>query len=70
MTEDVVNLPKHYTNGKIEVLDFILDQDLPYLEANIVKYICRHRLKNGIEDIQKAEFYIKRLILELENAEI
>ena len=63
---DSVNHPSHYTQGKIEVLDFILDQDLPYLAGNIVKYICRYRFKNGVEDLQKAEFYLKRLIKELE----
>ena len=63
---DPVNNPSHYTQGKIEVLDFILDQDLPYLAGNIVKYICRYRFKNGVEDLQKAEFYLKRLIKELE----
>ena len=62
---DPVNNPSHYTQGKIEVLDFILDQDLPYLAGNIVKYICRYRYKNGVEDLQKAEFYLKRLIKEL-----
>jgi len=62
---DPVNNPSHYTQGKIEVLDFILDQDLPYLAGNIVKYICRYRFKNGVEDLQKAEFYLKRLIKEL-----
>ena len=62
---DPVNNPSHYTQGKIEVLDFILDQDLPYLAGNIVKYICRYRFKNGVEDLQKAEFYLKRLIEEL-----
>ena len=60
-----VTHPPHYTQGKIEVLDFILDQDLPYLAGNIVKYICRYRFKNGVEDLQKAEFYLKRLIEEL-----
>ena len=62
---DPVTHPSHYTQGKIEVLDFILDQDLPYLAGNIVKYICRYRFKNGVEDLQKAEFYLKRLIKEL-----
>ena len=63
---DTVNNPAHYTQGKIEVLDFILDQDLPYLPGQVIKYICRYRFKNGLEDLQKAEFYLKRLIEELE----
>ena len=63
---DTVNHPSHYTQGKIEVLDFILDQDLPYLPGQVIKYICRYRYKNGVEDLRKAEFYLKRLIRELE----
>ena len=63
---DTVNNPAHYTHGKIEVLDFILDQDLPYLPGQVIKYICRYRFKNGLEDLQKAEFYLKRLIEGLE----
>ena len=41
--------PKHYKQGKIEVIDFILDQKMGYLESNILKYICRYKLKNGLE---------------------
>ena len=63
---DPVSHPAHYTQGKIEVLDFILDQGLPYLPGQVIKYICRYRFKNGLEDLQKAEFYLKRLIEEWE----
>ena len=70
MSNDSVNRPKHYTNGKIDVLDFILDQNLPYIEGNIVKYICRHKLKNGLEDVQKAEFFVKKLIENYNNKEM
>ena len=51
---DNVNHPKHYTQGKIEVIDFILDQKMGYLESNILKYICRYKYKNGLEDLKKA----------------
>lgn len=64
---DNVNHPKHYTQGKIEVIDFILDQKMPYLESNILKYICRHRYKNGLEDLKKAQWYINKLIEVTEN---
>jgi hypothetical protein len=59
---DNVNHPKHYTQGKIEVIDFILDQKMGYLESNIVKYICRYKYKNGLEDLKKAQWYINKLI--------
>jgi hypothetical protein len=65
--EDVVNHPVHYNRGKIEVLDFIRDQDAPYLAGQVLKYICRYRFKNGLEDLKKAEFYLKRLIKETED---
>jgi hypothetical protein len=63
---DPVNRPAHYRQGKIEVLDFILDQKFPYLEGQIVKYVSRHRWKgDSIQDLRKAEFYLKRLIADL-----
>ena len=40
MTDQIKN-PKHYTKGKIQVWDFIIDQGLGFLSANIIKYICR-----------------------------
>ena len=54
--------PKHYKQGKIEVIDFILDQKMGYLESNILKYICRYKLKNGLEDLKKAQWYLNKLI--------
>ena len=53
MDEDKIT-PNHYKQGNIEVIDFILDQDMDYLTASITKYICRWRFKNGIEDLKKA----------------
>lgn len=64
---DLVNHPPHYTAGKIECLDFILDQDLPYLAGQVVKYVVRYRHKGTPrQDLEKAEFYLKRLLKELE----
>ena len=59
---DMVNNPPHYTTGKIEVLDFIEDQKFGYLDGQVIKYVSRYRHKNGIEDLKKAEFYLRRLI--------
>ena len=56
--------PQHYQQGKIQVIDFITDQKFNWLEGNIVKYICRYKTKNGLEDLYKAQFYLKRLINE------
>lgn len=63
---DEVYRPMHYTQGNIEVLDFILDQKLPYLAGQVLKYICRYKHKDGIKDLKKAAFYLDRLIKEME----
>lgn len=65
---DVVNHPAHYTNGKVECIDAIesavsgLDGMEALLTGQILKYVWRQHWKNGVEDLQKAEFYLKRLI--------
>ena len=59
---DIVNSPKHYTQGGIEPIDYILANDLDFLEGNVVKYVTRHKFKNGLEDLKKAEYYLKVLI--------
>ena len=60
--EDIINHPKHYTNGKIEPIDYINANDMDYLEGNIIKYISRYKYKNGKEDLYKAKFYLNMLI--------
>lgn len=52
----------HYTQFKIQPLEFAMVNNLPFCEGNIVKYICRYKLKNGIEDLKKARFYLDKLI--------
>ena len=66
--EDVVNHPSHYTDGKIEVIEFIEDKKLNYHRGNAIKYICRAGQKDPqkeIEDLQKAIWYINREIRNL-----
>ena len=66
---DAVNHPSHYTDGKIEVIDFIEDKGLGFCLGNAVKYIARAGKKDAtkeIEDLQKAVWYIERRITELE----
>lgn len=65
---DAVNHPTHYTDGKIEVIDFIEDKKLGYHLGNVVKYVCRAGKKDPekeIEDLQKAEWYLHRKIQKL-----
>lgn len=66
---DMVNHPSHYTDGRIEVIDFIEDKKLNYHRGNAVKYICRAGKKDPekeVEDLQKAAWYINREIQRLE----
>ncbi|NLW90979.1 MAG: DUF3310 domain-containing protein [Syntrophomonadaceae bacterium] len=60
-----VDHPSHYNTGKIEVIDFIEDQDLNFSRGNALKYLCRAGKKetsNEVEDLQKAAWYINREI--------
>lgn len=51
----------HY-RGAIQTWDYILAHDLGFLEGNIVKYVTRFRKKNGIQDLEKAQHYLQKLI--------
>ena len=57
---DKIN-PSYYRK-KIEVSDFIDEYDLNYFEGNVIKYVVRHKAKNGLEDLEKAKWYLERLI--------
>lgn len=62
---EAVNHPQHYNKGKIEVIDYIEDQDMNFNLGNAVKYISRAGIKNKttqIEDLEKAKWYIQREI--------
>lgn len=66
---DNVNHPSHYTDGNIEVIDFIEDKKLNYHRGNALKYLCRAGKKDPakeVEDLQKAVWYINREIQRLE----
>lgn len=64
--QDVVNKPKHYTYGDIEVIDYIeqvtknYKPELAFAIGNAIKYISRANHKNGKEDLDKARWYLKR----------
>lgn len=60
-----IDHPSHYNTGKIEVIDFIEDQNLNFHRGNAVKYIARAGIKDKekeIEDLFKALWYINREI--------
>ena len=52
----------HYARYNIQPIDFIIDNNLDWCEANVVKYITRWRDKNGVEDLRKAMHYIQLLL--------
>ena len=65
--KDLVNHPPHYNKGDIECIDAIeamLTQEefVGYLRGNSLKYRWRFRYKNGIQDLEKAEWYEKKLM--------
>ena len=67
--DDPINHPRHYTSGRIEVIEFIEDQKLPFHLSTALKYICRAGKKDPTkttEDLEKAVWYIKRYIRLLE----
>ena len=63
---DMVNSPAHYNKSGIETIDIIEsvtdDGFESYLQGNILKYLCRYKYKNGVEDLEKARWYLNRLI--------
>lgn len=69
---DNVNHPSHYTQGGIECIDALKAATVgktgieAVCVANVIKYLFRYENKNGLEDVRKAQWYINRLIQELE----
>ena len=66
---DMVNHPPHYQSSSgLEVIDVIeaftehLTGDEATNTGNVIKYICRWKEKNGLEDLKKARWYLDRLI--------
>lgn len=64
---DNVNHPKHYETGRFECIE-VMEEALGieavrgFCLCNAFKYIYRCRNKNGLEDIKKADWYLKKLI--------
>lgn len=58
----------HYKSLKIQPIEYIDANNLPYLEGNVVKYVTRHASKNGVQDIDKAIHYLE-LIKQMRYAE-
>lgn len=68
---DTVNNPSHYKRGEIDCIEALKasmskEQFLGHLKATAIAYLWRYDLKNGLEDVKKAKWYIDRMIKELE----
>jgi len=67
---DLVNSPPHYNQAGVECIEAIKaatdDGYEYYLQGNIIKYLWRYRYKNGIQDLEKAQWYLNKLIETLE----
>ena len=65
--EDPVNSPKHYARGGIEVIEVLEKKMSPeafkgFLMGNVLKYVLRHEYKNGKQDLEKASWYLRKMI--------
>ena len=58
--------PAHYSAFAIQPTEYIMANDLNWLQGNVVKYVTRYPLKNGLEDLKKARHCVDQLIKELE----
>ena len=65
---DVVNKPPHYNQGGMEAIYYIKQQlgegIVDYCEGNVLKYLHRWRYKNGLQDLQKAQWYLNKMVKE------
>jgi hypothetical protein len=52
----------HYKDMKIQPAQFINENNLPFAEGNAIKYICRHKHKGEVQDLEKAKHYIDMII--------
>ena len=51
----------HYKDYDIQPIEFIVANEIPYMESNVIKYVCRHRDKNGVQDLNKAIHYLEMM---------
>lgn len=59
---DPINAPEHYTSHASGVQPIDIAEHMTFCLGNVVKYVMRFEKKGGLEDLRKAEFYIKREI--------
>ena len=52
----------HYKKYKIQPVEFIIKNNIGFVEGNIIKYVLRFKEKGGVQDLEKAKHYIELLI--------
>lgn len=52
----------HYKQFKIQPIEFITKNNIGFIEGNVIKYICRHQFKNGVQDVEKVKHYCDLLL--------
>ena len=52
----------HYLKYKIAPVEFIIKNNIGFVEGNIIKYVLRFKEKGGVQDLEKAKHYIELLI--------
>jgi hypothetical protein len=53
---------EHYKNKAIQPWDYIVSNNLGYLEGCVVKYVSRYKEKGGMQDLEKAAHYLQKLM--------
>lgn len=68
MTENNIE-PSHYVDMVISPLEYIEanQESFNWSTANVIKYVSRHKKKNGLEDLLKARWYLNNEIAKWEN---
>src|SRR3990167_10057009 len=61
-----VNHPAHYNVNGVEVIDVVEAYGLGFHLGNVVKYVLRAERKGGLEDLRKAQWYLNRIVAEME----
>ena len=60
--------PDYYARYDIEPVSFIMRNQIPFAEGSVIKYVLRHDMKGGVEDIDKAIRYLELIKEEKYNA--
>ena len=52
----------HYKDMAIQPVEYIIKNNIPFVEGNVIKYVSRWRKKNGVQDLEKAKHLLDILI--------